>query len=294
MKIIVTGAMGQLGHAVRKLSSGSDHTFVFTDMNESEGVSRLDITDREAVKSMTDGADVIVNCAAYTDVNGAEVNESVAMKVNAEAPGILAEAAREAGALLMHISTDYVFDGKGNVPYDEEAQPSPVNAYGRTKLEGEKAIAASGCRYMIFRTSWLYSDVGKNFYLTMNRLTAEKPEIKVVMDQTGTPTNAYDLAFLLCHIIENGMLDKTGIYNYSNDGVCSWYDFAVEIARAVGHTACEIHPCHSSEFPSKVTRPAFSVLDKTKIKRTFGVEIPHWRESMIYCLKRIVMQQQAN
>ena len=166
MKIIVTGAMGQLGHAVRKLSSGSDHTFVFTDMNESEGVSRLDITDREAVKSMTDGADVIVNCAAYTDVNGAEVNESVAMKVNAEAPGILAEAAREAGALLMHISTDYVFDGKGNVPYDEDAQPSPVNAYGRTKLEGEKAIALSGCRYMIFRTSWLYSDVGKNLSWT--------------------------------------------------------------------------------------------------------------------------------
>ena len=279
MKIIVTGAKGQLGHAVRKLSSGSDHTFVFTDMNESEGVSRLDITDREAVKSMTDGADVIVNCAAYTDVNGAEANESVAMKVNAEAPGILAEAAREAGALLMHISTDYVFDGKGNVPYDEDAQPSPVNAYGRTKLEGEKAIAASGCRYMIFRTSWLYSDVGKNFYLTMNRLTAEKPEIKVVMDQTGTPTNAYDLAFLLCHIIENGMLDKTGIYNYSNDGVCSWYDFAREIKYMLGHT-CRVEPCMTDEFPTPAQRPQYSVLDKSKIKRTFGVDVPHWRESL--------------
>lgn len=279
MKIIVTGAMGQLGHAVRKLSSGSDHTFVFTDMNESEGVSRLDITDREAVRSMTDGADVIINCAAYTDVNGAEANESVAMKVNAEAPGILAEAAREAGALLMHISTDYVFDGKGNVPYDEDAQPSPVNAYGRTKLEGEKAIVESGSRYMIFRTSWLYSDVGKNFYLTMNRLTAEKPELKVVMDQTGTPTNAYDLAFLLCHIIEDGLLDKTGIYNYSNDGVCSWYDFAREINYMLGHI-CRVEPCMTDEFPTPAQRPQYSVLDKTKVKKTFGVEVPHWRESL--------------
>ena len=271
--------MGQLGHAVRKLSSGSEHEYVFTDINDSEGVSRLDITDKEAVRGMVDGADVIVNCAAYTDVNGAEGNEALAMKVNAEAAGILAEAAREAGALLMHVSTDYVFDGKGNVPYDEDAQPSPVNAYGRTKLEGEKAIAASGCRYMIFRTSWLYSDVGKNFYLTMNRLTAEKPELKVVMDQAGTPTNAYDLAFLICHIIETGMLDKTGVYNYSNDGVCSWYDFAREINNMLGHT-CRVEPCRTDEFPSPAQRPQYSVLDKSKVKRTFGVEVPHWRESL--------------
>ena len=271
--------MGQLGHAVRKLSSGSEHEYVFTDINDSEGVSRLDITDKEAVRGMVDGADVIVNCAAYTDVNGAEGNEALAMKVNAEAAGILAEAAREAGALLMHVSTDYVFDGKGNVPYDEDAQPSPVNAYGRTKLEGEKAIAASGCRYMIFRTSWLYSDVGKNFYLTMNRLTAEKPELKVVMDQAGTPTNAYDLAFLLCHIIETDMLDKTGVYNYSNDGVCSWYDFAREINNMLGHT-CRVEPCRTDEFPSPAQRPQYSVLDKSKVKRTFGVEVPHWRESL--------------
>ena len=270
MKIIVTGSMGQLGHAVRKLSSGSEHEYVFTDINDSEGVSRLDITDKEAVRGMVDGADVIVNCAAYTDVNGAEGNE---------AAGILAEAAREAGALLMHVSTDYVFDGKGNVPYDEDAQPSPVNAYGRTKLEGEKAIAASGCRYMIFRTSWLYSDVGKNFYLTMNRLTAEKPELKVVMDQAGTPTNAYDLAFLICHIIETDMLDKTGVYNYSNDGVCSWYDFAREINNMLGHT-CRVEPCRTDEFPSPAQRPQYSVLDKSKVKRTFGVEVPHWRESL--------------
>lgn len=279
MKIIVTGSMGQLGHAVRKLSSGSEHEYVFTDINDSEGVSRLDITDKEAVRGMVDGADVIVNCAAYTDVNGAEGNEALAMKVNAEAAGILAEAAREAGALLMHVSTDYVFDGKGNVPYDEDAQPSPVNAYGRTKLEGEKAIAASGCRYMIFRTSWLYSDVGKNFYLTMNRLTAEKPELKVVMDQAGTPTNAYDLAFLICHIIETDMLDKTGVYNYSNDGVCSWYDFAREINNMLGHT-CRVEPCRTDEFPSPAQRPQYSVLDKSKVKRTFGVEVPHWRESL--------------
>ena len=271
--------MGQLGHAVRKLSSGSDHEYVFTDINDSEGVSRLDITDKEAVRGMVDGADVIVNCAAYTDVNGAEGNEALAMKVNAEAAGILAEAAREAGALLMHVSTDYVFDGKGNVPYDEDAQPSPVNAYGRTKLEGEKAIAASGCRYMIFRTSWLYSDVGKNFYLTMNRLTAEKPELKVVMDQAGTPTNAYDLAFLICHIIETDMLDKTGVYNYSNDGVCSWYDFAREINNMLGHT-CRVEPCRTDEFPSPAQRPQYSVLDKSKVKRIFGVEVPHWRESL--------------
>ena len=254
MKIIVTGSMGQLGHAVRKLSSGSEHEYVFTDINDSEEVSRLDITDKEAVRGMVDGADVIVNCAAYTDVNGAEGNEALAMKVNAEAAGILAEAAREAGALLMHVSTDYVFDGKGNVPYDEDAQPSPVNAYGRTKLEGEKAIAASGCRYMIFRTSWIYSEVGKNFYLTMNRLTAEKPELKVVMDQASTPTNAYDLAFLICHIIETDMLDKTGVYNYSNDGVCSWYDFAREINNMLGHT-CRVEPCRTDEFPSPAQRP---------------------------------------
>ena len=279
MKIIVTGSMGQLGHAVRKLSSGSEHEYAFTDINDSEGVSRLDITDKEAVRGMVDGADVIVNCAAYTDVNGAEGNEAFAMKVNAEAAGILAEAAREAGALLMHVSTDYVFDGKGNVPYDEDAQPSPVNAYGRTKLEGEKAIAASGCRYMIFRTSWLYSDVGKNFYLTMNRLTAEKPELKVVMDQAGTPTNAYDLAFLICHIIETDMLDKTGVYNYSNDGVCSWYDFAREINNMLGHT-CRVEPCRTDEFPSPAQRPQYSVLDKSKVKRAFGVEVPHWRESL--------------
>ena len=271
--------MGQLGHAVRKLSFGSEHEYVFTDINDSEGVSRLDITDKEAVRGMVDGADVIVNCAAYTDVNGAEGNEALAMKVNAEAAGILAEAAREAGALLMHVSTDYVFDGKGNVPYDEDAQPSPVNAYGRTKLEGEKAIAASGCRYMIFRTSWLYSDVGKNFYLTMNRLTAEKPELKVVMDQAGTPTNAYDLAFLICHIIETDMLDKTGVYNYSNDGVCSWYDFAREINNMLGHT-CRVEPCRTDEFPSPAQRPQYSVLDKSKVKRAFGVEVPHWRESL--------------
>lgn len=271
--------MGQLGHAVRKLSSGSEHEYVFTDINDSEGVSRLDITDKEAVRGMVDGADVIVNCAAYTDVNGAEGNEALAMKVNAEAAGILAEAAREAGVLLMHVSTDYVFDGKGNVPYDEDAQPSPVNAYGRTKLEGEKAIAASGCRYMIFRTSWLYSDVGKNFYLTMNRLTAEKPELKVVMDQAGTPTNAYDLAFLICHIIETDMLDKTGVYNYSNDGVCSWYDFAREINNMLGHT-CRVEPCRTDEFPSPAQRPQYSVLDKSKVKKTFGVEVPHWRESL--------------
>jgi dTDP-4-dehydrorhamnose reductase len=279
MKIIVTGSMGQLGHAVRKLSSGSEHEYVFTDINDSEGVSRLDITDKEAVRGMVNGADVIVNCAAYTDVNGAEGHEALAMKVNAEAAGILAEAAREAGALLMHVSTDYVFDGKANVPYDEDAQPSPVNAYGRTKLEGEKAIAASGCRYMIFRTSWLYSDVGKNFYLTMNRLTAEKPELKVVMDQAGTPTNAYDLAFLICHIIETDMLDKTGVYNYSNDGVCSWYDFAREINNMLGHT-CRVEPCRTDEFPSPAQRPQYSVLDKSKVKKTFGVEVPHWRESL--------------
>ena len=271
--------MGQLGHAVRKLSFGSEHEYVFTDINDSEGVSRLDITDKEAVRGMVDGADVIVNCAAYTDVNGAEGNEALAMKVNAEAAGILAEAAREAGALLMHVSTDYVFDGKGNVPYDEDAQPSPVNAYGRTKLEGEKAIAASGCRYMIFRTSWLYSEVGQNFYLTMNRLTAEKPELKVVMDQAGTPTNAYDLAFLICHIIETDMLDKTGVYNYSNDGVCSWYDFAREINNMLGHT-CRVEPCRTDEFPSPAQRPQYSVLDKSKVKKTFGVEVPHWRESL--------------
>ena len=274
--ILITGANGQLGNEMRVLSAENpEYTYFFTD------VAELDICNEQAVLDFVkaNNIHVIVNCAAYTAVDKAEENVELCAKLNADAVGYLAKAAEANEAEFIQISTDYVFDGKGNVPYDEDAQPSPVNAYGRTKLEGEKAIAASGCRYMIFRTSWLYSDVGKNFYLTMNRLTAEKPELKVVMDQAGTPTNAYDLAFLICHIIETDMLDKTGVYNYSNDGVCSWYDFAREINNMLGHT-CRVEPCRTDEFPSPAQRPQYSVLDKSKVKRTFGVEVPHWRESL--------------
>ena len=193
---------------------------------------------------------------------------------------------------LFHISTDYVFGGEGNTPRTEEMPLDPLGAYGRTKLHGEQAIAEVGCKAIIIRTAWLYSEFGKNFLLTMLRLTKEKPAINVVFDQVGTPTYAGDLALTIFSIIEGDMYaGNEGVYHFSNEGVCSWYDFAQEIATAMGHRECKISPCHSDEFPSKVKRPAYSVLDKSKIKRTFGVEIPHWRESMYYCLKRIVAQQ---
>ena len=285
MNILVTGANGQLGQEMQRLSTVSPNNYLFTD------VAELDITDAGAVRQAVEqnAIDVIVNCAAYTNVERAEEDEAVAEAINCNAVKNLADAAAATGATLIHVSTDYVFDGTRHLPYTEEAATSPLGAYGRTKLAGEKAVQKSGCKHLIFRTAWLYSEYGNNFLKTMLRLTGEKEHINVVFDQVGSPTYAGDLAMTIFSIIEGGYFaGNEGLYHFTNEGVCSWYDFAVEIAAAVGHDKCRIMPCHTSEFPTKAARPAYSVLDKTKIKTTFGVEIPHWRESMIYCLKNML------
>lgn len=287
-RILVTGANGQLGMEMRILGAVAPNEYIFTDVEE------LDITDKKAVEDFAcqNNIQIIVNCAAYTNVDRAEEDEATAERINAEAVRNLAEAVKRVDGTLFHISTDYVFGGEGNTPRTEDMPLDPQGAYGRTKLHGEQAIAEVGCKAIIIRTAWLYSEFGKNFLLTMLRLTKEKPAINVVFDQVGTPTYAGDLALTIFSIIEGDMYaGNEGVYHFSNEGVCSWYDFAQEIATAMGHKECKISPCHSDEFPSKVKRPAYSVLDKSKIKRTFGVEIPHWRESMYYCLKRIVAQQ---
>ena len=283
-RVLVTGANGQLGREMRRLGAASPNEYTFTDVDE------LDITDSAAVMQCVQagGYDVILNCAAYTNVDRAEDDEATAEKINCDAVRNLAEAAERTGAVLFHISTDYVFGGEGNTPRSEDMPLAPLGAYGRTKLHGEQAVTESGCRAVIVRTAWLYSEYGSNFLKTMLRLTAERSELNVVFDQVGSPTYAGDLAIALFTIIEGGLYaGREGIYHFSNEGVCSWYDFAVEIARAAGHDGRAIHPCHSDEFPSKVKRPAFSVLDKSKIKQAFGLDIPHWRESMEYCIERI-------
>lgn len=287
-KILVTGANGQLGNEMRRLGAVSPNEYIFTD------VAELDITDGQAVKGFVaeQQIDVIINCAAYTNVDRAEEDQATAELINATAVGHLAQAAAEQGATLIHISTDYVFGSEGNTPRKEDMPLNPLGVYGKTKFLGEQAIAESGCKALIIRTAWLYSEFGNNFLKTMLRLTSEKEFINVVFDQVGTPTYAGDLAMVIFSIVEKDLyVGKEGIYHFSNEGVCSWYDFAVEIARAVGNTKCQINPCHSNEFASKVKRPAYSVLDKTKIKESFGVDIPHWRESMFYCLKRLLTQQ---
>ena len=287
MKILVTGAMGQLGREISKLADSTEHTYIYTDVRAHEGVAELDVTDAEAVNAAVQGVDVIVNCAAYTDVNKAESDAEAAHKVNALAPAVLAEAAKAAGAMLIHVSTDYVFDGQANVPYREDAARNPLGVYGRTKMEGEDAIVKSGCRHLIFRTSWLYSTTGKNFFLTMSELTASKPELKVVVDQVGTPTYAYDLAYLITYIIEENLLDRNGVCNYSGEGVCAWFDFASEINSLLGHT-CRIVPCRSEEYPTPAERPHYSVLDKSKVKRDFGIEIPYWRHSLAMAVQEYI------
>lgn len=283
MNILVTGANGQLGRHMRLLAPQSAHRWLFTDVEE------LDITSREAVSKYVtqNGVNMIVNCAAYTNVDKAESDEATAMQINGEAVGYMAEAMKDVDGMLIHFSTDYVFGGTlYNTPCNEEMEANPTGAYGRTKLAGEKA--ASACKHLIFRTSWLYSEYGKNFLLTMLHLTAEKPQLSVVFDQVGTPTYAGDLAKSVFTIIESGdYMRNEGIYNYANEGVCSWYDFAMEIARQSGHTACHIMPCHSDEYPSPVKRPAYSVLDKTKFKKTFNQEIPHWTEALTRCMSNI-------
>lgn len=288
MKIVVTGSLGQLGYEMMRQAEDSAHTYVFTDVRESDKTQSLDITDSDAVEAFIgDDVDVIINCAAYTDVNRAEKDEVMALRLNCDAPANLARAALKAGALLIHVSTDYVFDGKGFLPYTEEDTTGPLSAYGRTKLSGEKAVEESGCRYMIFRTAWLYSLTGKNFFLTMARLTDLKPMLKVVYDQVGTPTNATDLASLLGHVIEHDMLDRTGLYHYTNEGVCSWYDFTKEINDLLGHN-CNVMPCRTEEFPTPAVRPHYSVLDKKKVRETFGIEVPHWKDSLRRTVKEYV------
>ena len=282
-RILVTGSNGQLGCEMRRLGAVSPNEYFFTDIAE------LDITDKAAVAAFVaeHGIEIIVNCAAYTDVDRAEEDEPTAERINSDAVRNLAEAMKAVDGTLFHISTDYVFGLDGNVPRTEDMPLDPLGAYGRTKLHGEQAIAASGCKHIIVRTAWLYSEHGHNFLKTMLRLTAERESLNVVFDQTGTPTYAGDLALALFSVIEGGAYEgNEGVYHFSNEGVCSWYDFTREIATATGRD-CKIVPCHSSEFPSKVARPPYSVLDKTKIKTTFGIEIPHWRDSMIYCLRRM-------
>ena len=284
MNILITGANGQLGRSLRRLGGVSPHNYLFTD------VAELDITDAAAVLRTVEERriDVIVNCAAYTDVERAEEDEPTAELLNHKAAGNLAAAAKATGATLFHVSTDYVFDGTAHTPYTEDGTPSPLGAYGRTILAGERAVMASGCRYLIFRTAWLYSEYGNNFLKTMLRLTSERDTLQVVFDQIGTPTYAGDLALAIFSIIESERYaGNEGVYHFTDEGVCSWYDFATEIAAAAGHDSCRIIPCHTSEFPTKAARPAYSVLDKTKIKTTFQMDIPHWRESMIYCLKQL-------
>lgn len=289
--ILVTGANGQLGSEMRRLGELSSNNYLFTDIQE------LDVTDAAAVKSFIEenGVEVVVNCVAYTNVDKAESDEAAAYRVNAEAVENIARAVKAVGGTLFHISTDYVFGTDGNTPRTEEMPLAPLGAYGRTKLAGEEAVARVGCKAIVIRTAWLYSEFGHNFVKTMLRLTAEKESVKVVFDQVGSPTYAGDLALTIFSIIEGDVYEgNEGVYHFSDEGVCSWYDFAVEIARLAGHKNCRIEPCHSSEFPSPVTRPPYSVLDKSKIKSTFGVDIPHWRESLIYCLKRIYASKQMS
>ena len=287
MRVLITGANGQLGNEMRRLGAVSPNEYLFTD------VAELDITDKAAVAEFvkSNNVEIIVNCAAYTNVDKAEDDEATAELINATAVRNLAEAVKAVDGTLFHVSTDYVFGSEGNTPRTEDMPTNPLGVYGKTKLHGEQAIAEVGAKAIIIRTAWLYSEFGNNFLKTMLRLTAEKESLNVVFDQVGSPTYAGDLALAIFSIIEGGVyVGNEGVYHFSNEGVCSWYDFATEIAAAAGHE-CVVLPCHSNEFPSKVTRPPFSVLDKTKIKTTFGIEIPHWRDSMLYCLQRLAKQQ---
>lgn len=285
MNILVTGANGQLGNEMRVVARNSADNYIFTD------VAELDITDAAAVEKMVTDNDVkvIVNCAAYTNVDKAEDDREFAELLNARAVENLAQAIRRNDGVLVHVSTDYVFGGtKNNTPCREDEPANPTGVYGVTKLHGEQAIIASGCHHIIIRTAWLYSEFGKNFLKTMLDLTATKPQLKVVFDQVGSPTYAYDLALAIFDIVENRKyVDSDGIYHYSNEGVCSWFDFTKMIAEYADHTGCDIQPCHSDEFPSKVIRPSYSVLDKTKIKKTFGVAVPYWTDSLRVCMTNL-------
>ena len=321
MNILVTGANGQLGNEMRLVSKSANDHYTFTDVVEVEGVETtlLDITDAEAVRRMVKekGIGCIVNCAAYTNVDKAESDEALCRKLNADAPRILAEAMKEVNGLLVQVSTDYVFGGDPyNTPCREDQKGTPTGVYGQTKLDGEENIKAVGCDYVIIRTAWLYSEFGRNFVKTMLNLTATRPKgrnfvktmlnltatrpkLNVVFDQAGTPTYAYDLAEAIKTVLADYEKEcpeagygKKGIYHFSNEGVCSWFDFTKKIAELAGNTACDIQPCHSDEFPSPVKRPAYSVLDKTRIKETFGLRIPYWTDSLKVCMKNMNVLKQ--
>lgn len=299
MNILVTGANGQLGSEIRLIANDSDHKFLFTDVVELHGVDTmiLDITDIDALRKVVrdEHIDAIVNCAAYTNVEKAEEDQAFCELLNSQAPKNLAVVMKEVNGFLVHVSTDYVFGGDPyNTPCTENQKGTPTGVYGQTKLQGEQNIQTSGCDYVILRTAWLYSEFGRNFVKTMLNLTSTKEEISVVFDQTGTPTYAFDLATAI-HTVLNDYSNRcgspyvnNGIYHYSNEGVCSWFDFTKMIAEYAGNTKCNIKPCHSDEFPSKVKRPAYSVLDKTKIKNTFGITIPYWTDSLKKCLSSLI------
>ena len=293
MNILVTGANGQLGNEIRIVAKDSCDTYLYTDVVKAEGLDTtlLDITSLEAVRKIVHEHNVecIVNCAAYTNVDKAESDETLCELLNAKAVENLAIAMKEVDGLLVHVSTDYVFGGDPyNTPCKEDQKGTPTGVYGKTKLQGEQNIIASGCHHIIIRTAWLYSEFGKNFVKTMLNLTATKPQLKVVFDQVGTPTYAYDLATAICEIVSERKYEgNDGVYHYSNEGVCSWFDFTKMIATYTGNLGCNIQPCHSEEFPSPVKRPAYSVLDKTKIKETFGVKVPYWTDSLKVCLERM-------
>ena len=294
MNILVTGANGQLGNEMRILAKESQDKYIFTDVNQVEGfeTTYLDITDLDAVRQIVKDSDInaIVNCAAWTNVDGAEDPEKYELveKLNATAPENLAKAMKEVGGLLVHISTDYVFGAEPyNTPCKEDQQGTPTGVYGMTKLHGEQKIKATGCNHVIIRTAWLYSEFGKNFCKTMMNLTATKPELKVVFDQVGTPTYALDLARAITVVLEKFDGTQTGVYHYSNEGVCSWFDFTKMIAEYNGTTACNVQPCYSCDFPSPVKRPSYSVLDKNKIKTVFGVEVPYWTDSLKKCINNL-------
>lgn len=294
MTILVTGANGQLGNEMQIVAKQSTDRYIFTDV--CDGYEKLDITDLETVRKAVkeNGVKCIVNCAAWTNVDAAETAGDIVETLNATAPENLAIAMKEVNGLLVHVSTDYVFGGDPyNTPCKEDQKGTPTGVYGLTKLHGEQKIQTTGCNYVILRTAWLYSEFGKNFVKTMLNLTATKPQLKVVFDQVGTPTYALDLANAISTVIEDykeentSSYSKKGIYHFSNEGVCSWYDFTKMIAEIAGNTTCNIQPCHSDEFPSPVKRPAYSVLDKTKIKETYGVTIPYWINSLVECIKKM-------
>jgi len=322
MVILVTGANGQLGNEMRILAKDSANKYIFTDVVDASEESiamlkklagneiktdteHLDITNLDAICDLVKRAnvDAIVNCAAWTNVDGAEDPEKYTLveKLNATAPENLAKAMKEVNGLLVQISTDYVFGKEPyNTPCMEDQKGTPTGVYGLTKLHGEEAVQRVNCKHIIIRTAWLYSEFGKNFVKTMLNLTATKTQLKVVFDQVGTPTYAYDLARAINVILadyekesicaNHDSYTKNGIYHFSNEGVCSWYDFTKFISEYAGNTDCDIQACHSDEFPSLVKRPAYSVLDKTKLKETFGIKVPYWVDSFKVCVKNLMLK----